>query len=390
MQAESLPPHMRNTGSPITPDSPSSGDSQTMMIPAAPPHPWDTVPPRWRTGERLVYFFFYLLILIPLLIVRLLILAIAAIFMFAALLSPRDAAYVAITNCAGRLMLCAFGVWPGLLTIIGRERFASAPVAVVAPHVGLLDACFFIYRDIPRPIALEPYTKIPLIGWLFRRANGIAVPLPKATDARKPPPGRKIDIEPPDATAADTTSEMPPVGESKHGSAAKATPTTLAVRLAIQQHKKTWEVANGEASKSSMNARLASRPILILPEGTTHNGHAILRFFTGAFEGGGPVQPILLQYPQTRFSRGFGSAAFFASGLGAHLFNLLTCAYQPMNVRYLPVHQPTAEEEADADLYAENVRRSMAEAARLPLSTYGARELRKEMKEGRIYGKHRD
>ena len=45
------------------------------------------------------------------------------------------------------------------------------------------------------------------------------------------------------------------------------------------------------------------------------------------------------------------------------------------------MYTPNAEEEADAELYASQVRAAMGEASGLPLSEYGARELRREMKE---------
>ena len=49
-----------------------------------------------------------------------------------------------------------------------RSRTVSAAML-------LFEACFFMHRGQPRPLALEPYTKIPLFGAIFRRARGIAV-----------------------------------------------------------------------------------------------------------------------------------------------------------------------------------------------------------------------
>ena len=86
---------------------------------------------------------------------------------------------------------------------------------------------------------------------------------------------------------------------------------------------------------------------------------------------------VLLRYPLSRK----GNAAFFASSLGSHITTLLTTPAQRLHVSYLPVYTPNAEEEADAELYASQVRAAMGEASGLPLSEYGARELRREMKE---------
>lgn len=38
------------------------------------------------------------------------------------------------------------------------------------------------------------------------------------------------------------------------------------------------------------------RPILLFPEGTTTNGNFLLRFRTGAFIAGVPVQPTIVKY----------------------------------------------------------------------------------------------
>ena len=109
------------------------------------------------------------------------------------------------------------------------------------------------------------------------------------------------------------------------------------------------------------------KPIVLLPEGTCHNGHALLKFFTGAFEGGGPVQPVILRYPYRRVN-----AANFYASLGSHMLRLLLAPWVHMHVTYLPVYRPSEAEAAEPELYAENVRQTMSRAAGLPLSQYGA------------------
>ena len=50
-----------------------------------------------------------------------------------------------------------------------------------------------------------------------------------------------------------------------------------------------------------------------------------------------------------------------------------------MEVHYLPVYYPSDAETADPQLFADNVRHEMARYSGLPLSTYGAKELKKEL-----------
>jgi 1-acyl-sn-glycerol-3-phosphate acyltransferase len=327
---------------------------------------------------------------------------------------------VAPPSPPSQLILVCFGIWPGMLVVRGRNEWDSVPITVAAPHLGLLEAFWMMSAGIPRPIALEPYTKIPVVGAIFRAAKGIAVPLPKAmpdnvanklaaqaltttttTESRTrvarmsreesgmvPVPvgeggegggggggggggcGDGIVLPPPLSAAA-----APPAGGG--GGRSRSSAATTAVRQAIANHKKLW--AQG-------GQRVAGKPIAVMPEGTCHNGHALIRFFSGAFEGGGPVQPVLLSYPYARIN-----SAFFSSSLPHHLGLLFLAPWVRMHVRYLPVRYPTPEESADADLYAENVRQDMARAAGLPLSGYSAKDLRNELKEKAEAGlRHRE
>ena len=195
------------------------------------------------------------------------------------------------------------------------------------------------------------------------RQGGIAVPLPKADMAA----GAKAAVDPTTSVAPGAMA-MAPASEGAHPAPPKKqSAATERVRAAIQTHKKAW----------MHDPKSSARPVLILPEGTAHSGQSMLKFFSGAFDGGGPVQPVLLGYPKTLGS----NAAFYAGTLAEHAVTLLCVPWQRMNVTYMAVHTPTEDEEADAELYAERVRKIMARAANLPLSEYSARELRKELKE---------
>ena len=280
------------------------------------------------------------------------------------------------------MVLFCFGVWPGCLGVRGQQDWASCPITVVAPHVGLLEAFFFLYVGPPRPIALAPYTKIPVVASMFRATEGIAVPKPTAADLQKAGGGgggggggesATAKLAPPATSSVPTDSE---VGGTAGQARNKGSSATTAVKAAIQKHKEDW-AASREAGGGSGGRARRRPPIAILPEGTAHNGKAIIRFFPGAFEGGGPVQPVVMSYPHGRFN----SAAFLTT-LQSHMGLLLLSPWVGVRAHYLPVRHASAEESADAALYAENVRREMAEAAGLPLSSYSAKTLRDELRQG--------
>ena len=149
------------------------------------------------------------------------------------------------------------------------------------------------------------------------------------------------------------------------GSSATAAPSkpsaTGAIREALIRHKRDF--VPGEV------------PLCVLPEGITHNGCSLLRFFPGAFESGTPVQPAMMMEP-FRYSNDHA----FLGTTGQHLVRLLLSPYIVLAVTLLPVYLPSEAEKSDAAAMAEGVRARMAQAARLPLSNYGAKELRAEWK----------
>jgi len=256
----------------------------------------------------------------------------------------------------GRSFLLCFGVWPGLLRVTKPTKPEPSPMIVLAPHVGALEAFVMMYDGMPRAIAMETYANLPVVSSIFRASGGLSVPVPASNDQIKKGRG------PSDAKV------MPAPLDEKSSAPSAEKPSTLAVRHAIAAHKKSFDPT--DPAKSI--------PLCILPEGTTHSGRSLIKFFSGAFEGGGSVQPVLLSYPYHHFH-----AAFFGSGMGDHVLRLLINPYQRVEVTYLPVYHPSAEENENAELYAENVRLAMAATAGLTPSAYGAKELRKEYVEKR-------
>eukprot|EP00435_Cladocopium_sp_Y103_P002878 s1868_g1.t1 len=111
------------------------------------------------------------------------------------------------------------------------------------------------------------------------------------------------------------------------------------------------------------------RPLMIFPEGTTSNGTSLLDFKQGAFMSGAPVRPVLLKHTgswdpavtdylmtedgvQVLYSDGEWAMNFWANLL--HSCTVLVC--EP--------YIPSAEEKADAGLYAKHVRQYMLEKHR--------------------------
>uniref|UniRef100_A0A3Q0RP31 Lysophosphatidylcholine acyltransferase 4 n=1 Tax=Amphilophus citrinellus TaxID=61819 RepID=A0A3Q0RP31_AMPCI len=105
---------------------------------------------------------------------------------------------------------------------------------------------------------------------------------------------------------------------------------------------------------AQLNERLTSNgywpQMLMFPEGTTTNGCALIKFKPGAFLAGVPVQPVLLRYPNKLVSK--------------------TIDVLLMTADFLPVYEPSEEEQKNPDLYADNVQRLMAKALGVPATDY--------------------
>ncbi|XP_043709452.1 lysophospholipid acyltransferase LPEAT1-like isoform X2 [Telopea speciosissima] len=111
--------------------------------------------------------------------------------------------------------------------------------------------------------------------------------------------------------------------------------------------------------------------IMLFPEGTTTNGDFLLPFKTGAFLSKSPVLPVILRYPYRRFSPAWDSI----SGV-RHVILLLCQFVNHIEVTRLPVYCPSEQEKEDPKLYANNVRKLMANEGNLILSDIGLAEKR--------------
>ena len=236
--------------------------------------------------------------------------------------------YVTCTRIkAPRLALTRLAMWCfGVLWLTVDDRRGkgdeAAPIVVLAPHHGLLEGLFAAYYFDARPMMMRTFAKLPVIGAIVR-ANG-------------------------------------------------------ALFVELKRHKKGSSVAPADA-KPSAAARQAlathaaefkgGRPVAVLPEGTTHNGASLLKFFEGAFSPLAPVQPVCV-----RFSGCVDGS--FCGTLISHLARLLCAPYQRMTVTILPATRPSDGEDAPA--FASRVREEMAAELGVPLSDHDAKSLNAE------------
>ncbi|XP_015609933.1 lysophosphatidylcholine acyltransferase isoform X2 [Cephus cinctus] len=107
--------------------------------------------------------------------------------------------------------------------------------------------------------------------------------------------------------------------------------------------------------------------VMIFPEGTCTNRSCLITFKSGAFYPGVPVQPVCIRYPNK-----LDTVTWTWEGPGALklLWLTLTQLNSSCEIEFLPVYKPSEAEKIDPKLYANNVRRLMAEALKIPVSDY--------------------
>lgn len=95
--------------------------------------------------------------------------------------------------------------------------------------------------------------------------------------------------------------------------------------------------------------------------GTTTNSDALISFKLGAFSVGQPVQPVTIAYP----SKHTLDPSWVSAGPWPHeiLFRLMCQLHNSMEVHFLDPYTPNEEEVKDPLLFANNVRRIMAQDA---------------------------
>ncbi len=206
-----------------------------------------------------------------------------------------------------RSVLLAFGFWWIHEEGLDEHEGPEAGIICAAPHVSLLDALYLIYRWQPAFVAKEDVRAMPLVGWFAEVMHSVFV-------------DRHAD----DATKA--------------------------------QYK---------AHIRGMARDPDAPPVLVFPEGTCGNGESLLMFKRGAFEPGVGVLPVCMRY-HCRVN----PAAVGFNSRGIFLLRVMFQWSNRLEVKVLPVYQPSGDEERDPVLFATHLQREMSAASGLPCTRH--------------------
>ena len=147
------------------------------------------------------------------------------------------------------------------------------PSVVVVNHIGFAELMYLLYSDGCCFVSKEANRSLPFIGKISEVLQSIFV------DRGDGERGRGNMQKRSSSRTSDTSSSS---ASSKGGSG-----------------------SNNNASKSTTEQILERAhsppgtypPLCICPEGTTHTGHILIKFATGAFRAGLPVQPVIVRSP---------------------------------------------------------------------------------------------
>ncbi|XP_076750673.1 lysophosphatidylcholine acyltransferase isoform X1 [Xylocopa sonorina] len=196
------------------------------------------------------------------------------------------------------------------LKVKGRKAESKdAPVLALAPHSSFFDALPVVYLGGPSIVAKAETGRIPFFGKLINYTQPVYV-------WREDPNSRQNTIK---------------------------------------------EIIERATSKEDWPQ------VMIFPEGTCTNRSCLITFKSGAFYPGVPVQPVCIRYPNK-----LDTVTWTWEGPGALklLWLTLTQLNSSCEIEFLPVYKPSEAERTDPKLYANNVRRLMAEALQIPVSDY--------------------
>jgi len=141
--------------------------------------------------------------------------------------------------------------------------------------------------------------------------------------------------------------------------------STQAILVDRKDPRARKNVAATLKERATSSAWHASGPVGIFPEGTTHSQNCLIHFKSGAFRSGVPVQLVLVRMPWR-----FEDPAWAAGGPSLYelVFRSMCQFYVNLELEYLPVKPPTAEERKDATLYAKHAQQRCAEVLGVPMT----------------------
>lgn len=104
--------------------------------------------------------------------------------------------------------------------------------------------------------------------------------------------------------------------------------------------------------------------LLIFPEGTCSNQLTLFQFKKGAFEPGVPVQLVCFHYPYKHFNPAWTGRACGGNDAWDLLLRMWSQFVNRLEVRFLPVYTPTAEECSDPIAFAKHCQEIIASVVR--------------------------
>lgn len=204
-----------------------------------------------------------------------------------------------------RVMFALLGFW--WVEVIGEQASPEdAPILAVAPHSTYFDALAVAVMGAPSVVAKYETSSLPFWGSLIKYTQPLLV---RRTD----PDSRK---------------------------------TTVRTMKERSEKGKGWQ------------------QVLIFPEGTCTNRSCLITFRLGAFTPGVPVQPVIIRYNNM-----LDTVTWTWEGISALRVALYTMSQFAvhLSLEFLPPYSPSKEEIENPQLYANNVRKVMAE--RMGVST---------------------
>jgi len=221
-----------------------------------------------------------------------------------------------------------------------RERAEQPPPSViVVNHIGFAELIYLVYSDGCCFVSKDANRSLPFIGKISEILQSIFV-------------YRGDGAEKSSDTSGDGANENVQTRKSSNASEASLSSGGTAARSTTERILERARSLPGTYP-----------PLCICPEGTTHTGHIMIKFATGAFRAGLPIRPVVVSSP---FSPVHGyDPSFSCANIVKHILCLMTQPTNRLNVKHLAVYVPSEAEKKDPHLYAENVRRKMANELRV-------------------------
>ena len=115
--------------------------------------------------------------------------------------------------------------------------------------------------------------------------------------------------------------------------------------------------------------------LVVFSEGTTSNGRFVMPFKTGAFRHNFPIQPCGISYQPLTSAHVIPS--WESVPLSYLAFRILITLKHQITVSWLPVVVPDSKPQSPESLTVDQVRRSIAESLRIPLTPYSLNDKQK-------------